>query len=284
MIIQVGDNSSDSADYIATINAPLVGSNGFSKTDFGTLVLNGINSGLTGTTWLNGGTLVVNGTLGTSVVASENTLLQGNGTVNELVLESGSTIAPGNSPGTFTVSGNMTMNAGSTYQFEAAAGKGHSDKIVVGGTANLGGATLKVSALDSTISYVNGQRYKVVEAGQIEGTLSSDLTIDSAFLGSTVEYSATDATLVLAVKTDPQDPTDPHPVFPKVAGTENERRTASALDQLDQTPGSASLALHNAVLMLNADQAVHAFNQLSGEGQASVRTALLEGGSQVRAQ
>ncbi|KAA0968641.1 hypothetical protein FPY71_17345, partial [Aureimonas fodinaquatilis] len=287
-VIEMGSGNSTIVFNVLTASEPfafateLVGE-GLVQIVNGAVSFTGDSLNFNGRIEVSGGSLLANSILSGAVAVSDNGVLGGSGTVGAVTFASGGILSPGNSIGTLTINGDLTLSNDTIYQYEIGSDLS-SDKVVVLGNATLGGAALRVIALDPTTSYLNGQRYTVFEAESITGSLNPQLANDSAFLTSTVEYSATDATLVLAVKTDPQDPTDPHPVFPKVAGTENERRTASALDQLDQTPGSASLALYNAVLMLNADQAVHAFNQLSGEGQASVRTALLEGGSQVRAQ
>ena len=57
-VIRIGDGSSDGAGYTTTINNVLQGSSGLTKTDLGTLVLNGINT-YTGGTAINGGTVQV---------------------------------------------------------------------------------------------------------------------------------------------------------------------------------------------------------------------------------
>ncbi|NKW11386.1 autotransporter outer membrane beta-barrel domain-containing protein [Ochrobactrum tritici] len=65
----------------------------------------------------------------------------------------------------------------------------------------------------------------------------------------------------------------PTPLFTTVAETKNEFATAQALDSLSQT--GSSLALYNRLLMLSADEARAAFNNLSGEAYASAKGALI---------
>ncbi|HLI17869.1 MAG TPA: autotransporter-associated beta strand repeat-containing protein, partial [Rhodanobacteraceae bacterium] len=60
-IIDVGDGTSGSAGYKATINNVLAGDAGLVKNDFGTLVLTGANT-YTGGTTINAGTLALTGT------------------------------------------------------------------------------------------------------------------------------------------------------------------------------------------------------------------------------
>ncbi|WP_157216372.1 autotransporter outer membrane beta-barrel domain-containing protein [Flavisphingomonas formosensis] len=54
---QVGDGTAAGADFVATVDAPLTGSGGLTKTDLGTLILGGVNT-YTGTTTVTDGTLV----------------------------------------------------------------------------------------------------------------------------------------------------------------------------------------------------------------------------------
>ncbi|MFC3441282.1 autotransporter domain-containing protein [Sphingobium rhizovicinum] len=55
--IRVGDGTADGAGFVATIDAPLTGTAGLTKTDLGVLALGGVNS-YSGTTTVAGGTLI----------------------------------------------------------------------------------------------------------------------------------------------------------------------------------------------------------------------------------
>ncbi|MEQ8587316.1 MAG: DUF4347 domain-containing protein [Thalassobaculaceae bacterium] len=83
---------------------------------------------------------------GTYTVASGSTLT-GTGTYSMAVtIQSGGTIAPGNSPGTVST-GNLTLSSGSTASMElngTVAGTGH-DQIAVTGTVTVSGAMLNVA-------------------------------------------------------------------------------------------------------------------------------------------
>ena len=70
--------------------------------------------------------------------------LKGAGTFGGLTVNGG-TLAPGNSIGTMTVNGAFTLGAGAIYEVEVNAA-GQNDKVVVNGTVNLTGATLRVLA------------------------------------------------------------------------------------------------------------------------------------------
>jgi fibronectin-binding autotransporter adhesin len=94
------------------------GSGNLVKNGSGSLTLSGNNT-YTGTTAIQSGSLVVNGSIGSSSLTtiSSGASLLGSGTVGALVINSGGTISPGNSPGTLTV-GSTTWNGGGNYNWQ----------------------------------------------------------------------------------------------------------------------------------------------------------------------
>jgi fibronectin-binding autotransporter adhesin len=87
-------------------------------------------------------TLVSNGHQLT-INAGDSTIIKGNGTVGSIVLQSGSAIAPGMSPGCLTT-GDITWNKGASYDFDLGGTEkctGY-DQIHVNGVVNLGDGTL----------------------------------------------------------------------------------------------------------------------------------------------
>ncbi len=95
------------------------GTLGLAKNGTGTFVLGGNNT-YSGSTTVNGGTLLVNGSIGNSVVTVKSSAtLGGNGTISGAVtINSGGTIAPGNNGlGALTVNANVTLNTGAIAQF-----------------------------------------------------------------------------------------------------------------------------------------------------------------------
>jgi fibronectin-binding autotransporter adhesin len=136
----------------------LTGGNGscFDKTGAGTLVISGtatLNNG----TCVEEGKLSVNGTLNSTITVAPDGMLRGTGLINGPVAVRG-TLAAGNSPGTLTVGGTVTMEGGSTYQEDInGAGKGtgpgnYSRLLVAGATSQFiaSGATLNVNLLNIT--------------------------------------------------------------------------------------------------------------------------------------
>ncbi|WP_193907415.1 autotransporter-associated beta strand repeat-containing protein [Cellvibrio polysaccharolyticus] len=125
-----------------TLSGAISGSGSLSKADSGVLSLSG-TSNYGGSTTVLAGTLSVAGALnGTSGVAvSSGATLTGSGSVTNLVVTNGGTLSPGNSPGVFTVNGNLQMNSGSTLAVEingVTAGTEY-DQVIVNGTVSLAG-------------------------------------------------------------------------------------------------------------------------------------------------
>lgn len=178
------------------------------------------------------------------------------------------------------VGGDATFGADSVYEVEVA-GDGTSDRIDVTGKATLEGGRVDVYALDNKISYQDGQIYTILTAGNgVDGQFSEAVS-KSIFLTTELDHQANQVDLKIGVVADPVDPTDPtdpnNPpaVFEKVAQTSNQRSTARALDSLEQS--GSSLELYNSVLFLaDEDEARSAFNQLSGDTHASVKTGLID--------
>ncbi|WP_238601239.1 autotransporter domain-containing protein [Xanthomonas arboricola] len=301
-----------------------------------------------------GGTLVFNGTSGfqqqitlgnntvetvrssIAAVAGEG-ILAGNARLGDTLLGNGGTLSPGrNGVGKISIDGDLYFAAnsmiggaitGTSFYDVDVLGNGQSDQIAVSrvaylgrtsGLSNTADAALRVTALDPSVSYQNGQTYTILEAaGGVQGRFDQVIS-RSAFLDPSVVYTANQVQLTLAVKdtappvtpappvdpgtpvtpvtpVDPVTPVTPAPpiapvtpvtpvaptvpitpplVFGTVAISGNQRATAAALDTLQQS--GTALALYNGLLIMDADTARAAFDELSGEVHASNRALLLE--------
>jgi outer membrane autotransporter protein len=149
--------------------APLISGAGSLLVEAGTTSLTANNT-YTGTTTVNGGTLLVNGSIAASALTTVNTggTLGGTGTVGNTTINGG-TLSPGNSVGTLTVQGNLILTAASTYLVEISAAG--ADRTNVTGTATLGGARVVVVP---TAGAVGNQRYTILTAaGGVSGTFAA---------------------------------------------------------------------------------------------------------------
>jgi outer membrane autotransporter protein len=168
----------------------------------GVTSLTGDSSGFSGDTIVHGGTLAVNGTLGgAAMVEGGGTLvvgddghatatfagdvnvdaggtLGGSGTIGGAVDIDG-VLSAGNSPGTLTINGDLTLNSGSTSIFElntpgvvGGTGAGGNDLVEVGGNLSLGGALdarIAAAGYYRLLDY-NGTLTGTFDSGTLTGT------------------------------------------------------------------------------------------------------------------
>ncbi len=134
-----------------SLGGVISGNGGLTKQGSFTLVINNNNT-YQGVTTVSAGTLLVNnpnvaqsGTGTGNVVVAGGATLGGNGSVGGLAtFQSGSTLAPGNSPGTLTFHDGLNMNAGGNYRWEMSTLStltGFDQIVVTGGTLTLGGSS-----------------------------------------------------------------------------------------------------------------------------------------------
>ncbi len=252
----------------------------------------------------NGGILAGNATVGQTTVTNGGVLSPGNspGTLTidgDLFFNAGASSA--------------AEVASAAYYDVELLGNGQSDLVQVNGRAIIGrsssigwtgDAAMRITGLDPATSYQNGRTYNVLSAADgVVGGFDS-VTSNSAFITPTLSQNGDQLVLTIAVNgggTDPGNPgepgtpgnpgtpgtpgepgtpgnpgtTPPPPeVFNPVATNPNQENVANGLNSLQQS--GDSLALYNALLMLDAQQAQQAFNELSGESHASNRAMLLD--------
>ncbi|HEY4075504.1 MAG TPA: autotransporter domain-containing protein [Rhizomicrobium sp.] len=252
-----------------TFAAPISGSGTINQIA-GTTFLSADSSGFTGPTNVTGGALHVNGSLTNSVVTvSSGGTLAGNGVVGRVMAGAGANIAPGNSIGTLSVNGDYNQASGSTYQAQIAS-NGQSDRLNISGTATIAsGAILNISKTDAG-PYMPDTKYTVLTAaGGVTGTytVAGDIA-QTAFSAVTASYDANDVYLTI-VKTGS---------FAGAGQTPNQIATGGGADTLPiKNPIYAAL-----MGLPNNAAAQAAFDQLSGEAHASVKTASIEDSRFVR--
>lgn len=180
-------------------------------------------------------------------------------------LTSAGTTTPGNSIGLVTVAGNLTLAPTSVYAVEIDAA-GNADRIDVGGTATLDGA-VTVTPLDG---YLIGSSYTILTAGDLGGNTFTGATFtgDSAFVEALLSYDPNN--VYVTVQRNGR-------TYASVASTPNQLAVAGALDGLAITS-----PLAQAIALSSAASATAAFDQLSGEVHASLRSALIEDSRHIR--
>ena len=111
-------NSRTLAIQSGSSSGVISGAGSVNKTGAGTLTLAATNT-YTGSTTIESGKLVVNGSIASSAVTVSNgAALGGSGAVGSTTVLGGATISPGNSPGALTITGDLTWNNGGSYDWE----------------------------------------------------------------------------------------------------------------------------------------------------------------------
>ncbi len=261
------------------------------------------------------GTLVVNGNVGrsqfdtytNSAKVLDGGVLAGVGRVGSTQVAAGGALSPGEGAiGALSIQGNLDMAAGSRYAADIA-GNGASDLVNVTGTATLRGTRVDVTALDPAQSYQSGKTYTLLSAqggvvdGATQGTAYAQAFTNSAFLNVDLQRTANNLNLTIQQKDANTTPTEPPPsnttptepppsnttptepppstppttpgIFQTVMLTQNQWNTAGALSALQQS--GEPLRLYNNLLILDAQSARNAVDQLSGDYHSSTSTALI---------
>lgn len=245
------------------VSGVISGTGGLTKVGSGTLLLSGANT-YTGATRIDAGVLSVNGSLASNVTVAGGAL-KGHGFVNGVTINNGAALAPGNSIGTLSV-GTLTFASGSSYQVETDA-TGASDLVNATGLVTVTGAT--VQALPAAGNYAASTTYRIINAGSISGTFAG-VTSSAGNLAASLIYGATSVDLRL-MRTDFQFGTS-------YGVTSNQVAAGSAV-----SAGGAGSGLYGALANVPSNAGAAALDSLSGEIQASLRSALLEDGAVIRA-
>src|SRR5207245_3643108 len=129
-----------------------------------------------------------------AVAVNAGAMLAGTGTVGPTTILSGGTFAPGNSPGTMTVAGNLAFQSGALYLVQVNPSTASSTNA--SGSAALAGT---VQAAFASGSYATRTYTILSAAGGLGGTTFNALTTSNLPAGFTasLSYTATDAILNL---------------------------------------------------------------------------------------
>ncbi|MGO3745034.1 MAG: autotransporter domain-containing protein [Alcaligenes aquatilis] len=249
----------DTLGYNSTFANDISGTGDLHKRGSGSLELTGNNS-YTGDTTISGGRLAVNGTLASAVTVEREGTLGGSGTVAQV--DNYGTLAPGNSVGTLTVSGDYTAHAGSVHELEVGPA-GATDRLVVGGAAHIDG-TLKLAGGP----FRQNVAYSFLDAANgVTGQYSS-IAYDMTFLSPTLLYGSSLSVMVKRNDTP----------FAAFAHTSNQKSVAQALDVGSTQPPAAMAELYDTVLNAQSSSVAGYMEQLQGQIHAGTTSALLSNG------
>ncbi|MEI9995617.1 MAG: autotransporter-associated beta strand repeat-containing protein [Rhizomicrobium sp.] len=244
-----------------TFGGAISGSGSVTQLGIGVTTLSATNT-YTGPTNVNGGTLLVTGSIASSATTiNTGGTLGGTGTVGTLTFGGAGAVAPGvNGIGTLHVNGNATFSSSAIYLADVTPTT--TDLLSISGQAALGG-TLMVNPTGSGYTY--GQKITVLTAaGGVTGTFSA--LIAPSFgpnLVALLGYDADDAFLTLA-------PASIAPLLPAGA-TNNQGNVASAVDfAIAHDNGAAAFAGFGS---LTPDQITTVLSQMSGEEATQAQLA-----------
>ena len=189
------------------LSGGLSGSGDFNKTGLGTVRV-GNSSAFIGTLNVNGGKVVVDGTLASSsrTVVGNGSLLGGSGTLGALTLQRGATLTPGNSPGLLTAA-SAVWGAGATYEWQLGSLTGVAgtdwDLFRVAGTLDMSALSTNANdkfnltlVSDGSYDLSSGYEWTFVQAANYTG-------LSSLALGTDITNLFQIATQGMDVGTDP---------------------------------------------------------------------------------
>ena len=236
-----------------TFGNVISGTGGFQQNGPGTTVLTGNNT-YTGATAVNVGALVVNGSIANSAVTvNAGALLAGTGTVGATTITSGGMFAPGNSPGTMTVQGNLAFQSGALYLVQVNPSTASLANVTASGTAALAGS---VGAIFAPGSYATRSYTIVSAAGGRSGTFDSLSTANLPVgFSASLSYTATDAILNLTATLGALNAS---------SLSINQANVANSLNNFFNNGGALPPAFVN-VFGLTGANLGNALSQLSGE-------------------
>lgn len=244
----------------------ITGAGDWNKEGNGTLILNGSSTN-TGNININSGTLVVGSdtTLGTTAQVGGNVnvgntaTLAGHGTIlGHVTANAGGKVAPGSSLGVLNT-GNITFNSGSTYEVDAYP-DGTSDAINASGTTTINSGS-HLSVLAGAGTWNQTTTYTIIDTtGGVTSTFDS-MSTNMAFLTPTQLISGNQLLLVLTRNST---------AVGDVGQTDNQRGSGSGVGDL----GSGH-PIYDTIISMDARSANRAFDNLSGEIHASVKSAIL---------
>jgi YVTN family beta-propeller protein/autotransporter-associated beta strand protein len=246
-----------------TFGGVISGTGAFQQNGTGATMLTAINT-YSGPTSVNAGTLVVNGSIANSAVTvNAGATLAGIGTVGATTIKSGGTFAPGNSPGTITVQGNLAFQSGALYLVQVNPSTASSTNVTAGGSATLAGT---VQAAFASGSYA-ARTYTILSAaGGLNGTTFNNLTTTNLPAGFTasLSYTATDAILNLTATLGQAGAA----TGPSALGTRglsvNQLNVANSLNAFFNSGGTLPPAFVT-IFGLTGGNLANALSQLSGE-------------------
>ncbi|MEL7274860.1 MAG: cadherin-like domain-containing protein [Pseudomonadota bacterium] len=173
----------------------------------------------------------------------------GTGTLGDVEIDEPAVFAPGTSPGTVRITGDLIVRG--TLDLEVGgAEEEDQDLLIIDGTADLSGATVKISFIDGFVPEA-GSGFSLIEAtGGITGLETAAVEVTDAPPGFTVSINPDGS-----VDVEDEDPTNiPPTASPIDAGTTGEDASPVSIDLLTDAsaddPDGGTLAINDVSVTL----------------------------------
>jgi autotransporter-associated beta strand protein len=188
--LTVGGNNADT-----TYSGSLSGSGSLLKTGTGQLMLSGAST-YSGSTAVNAGQLMINGSLVSPVTVNAGGTLSGTGSLASVTVTAGGYLAPGDSPGVMQLSGSLTLLSGAMVDYELDT-PGSSDEISMPNELlTLGSQQFSDFNFTTSDGFGPGV-YTLIVAGSISGSLGANLSGTVDGLPATLAVQENDLVLVV---------------------------------------------------------------------------------------
>ncbi len=253
------DFAVDTLGYNATFSNDIGGNGKLIKLGQGSITLTGTNS-YQGGTDIVGGKVVMNGIQTSTTTVRTGGTLGGTGTIQDV--QNYGVVAPGNSIGTLNIFGDYTAYPGSRLEIEVDENN-TTDVLQVTGNVQLDGTlALEGGPFRQGVDY----NFLAVNGGTVSGTFA-DIDTDLVFLSPSLRINNSGA--ILDVQRN-------NVAFSSYLTTSNQIAVANALDTLSSSPPAAMSAIFDDLLNSTQTSISGLADSLSGEGHASVQSALLQ--------
>ena len=276
----------------STLSNAISGTGGLDKQGDGTLTLTGANT-YTGETKVTGGQLSINGSVVSKVTIAQNGVLRGVGKIDSSLYSAGR-LAPGNSPGTLTVNGPVTIAAGATTSFDidgtgTGNGAGNYSRLITtgaNGSISVNGVIVPVlrgitGSASNTYVAPLGSRYEVIQASTaITGGFTSLTQPTTGGLPNSTRMDALYSSRSIALVVTPL-------VYGNLAANglaagPNQNAVGAALDAVRPAAGPRTNDVFAALYATTPEALVPALSQVAGEVHAAGSTVILEHGGLLR--
>jgi T5SS/PEP-CTERM-associated repeat protein/autotransporter-associated beta strand protein len=214
----------------------------------GTTVFTGASTYI-GPTTVNGGALIVNGSIVSATTVNSGGRLGGSGSVGNVTVNSGGTLAPGpvGAPGTMTVNGSLAFQSSTTYLVQVSGA--NASRTNVTGSAALNG-TVQAQFAPGNIA----TSYTILSAtGGLGGTTFQGVTTPGQNFTASLSYTPTNVILNLTA------------ALGNASGlNQNQQNVAGAINGFFNNGGTLPPGFQNLFNLTGASLA-NALSQVSGE-------------------